>query len=397
MQASPRSAVVAAAVGRLAHDGLNRLIALAGVSAGRFLAVVRTAWAEGDAIFPIDPRLPAPAVAALLALIRPAVVRSDDGDVALDGAVPVCPGDAIVVATSGTTGQPKGAILTYAALVSSAYACHSALGVDSTRDHWLACLPLAHIGGLSIVTRSIVAGVPCTVHDVFDPVAVDAAYANGATLTSLVPAALARVDARRWRRILLGGSALPGMLPPNCVRTYGMTETASGVVYDGVALAGVELRADPSGQLHVRGPMLLRAYRTTTPDGHDPRTPDGWFATGDAGAVAADGTVTVHGRVGDVIVSGGEKVWPDPVERVLATVDGVAEVAIAGRADPVWGTRVVAYVVPRDPLDPPSLPALRDAVKAVLAAYCAPHELVLRTALPRTSIGKVIRSQLDDQ
>src|SRR5690606_7296801 len=113
------------------------------------------------------------------------------------------------------------------------------------------------------------------------------------------------------------------------------------------------------GQLHLRGPMLLRAYR----DGTDPKGAGGWLVTGDAGEVAGDGTITVRGRLGDVVVTGGEKVWPAPVEAALAGAAGVAEVAVTGRPDEEWGHRVVAFVVPDDPADPPVLDALRDAVK----------------------------------
>jgi O-succinylbenzoic acid--CoA ligase len=264
----------------------------------------------------------------------------------------------------------------------------------------LACLPLAHVGGLSVVTRAVLTGTALTVLPGFDAGAVDAAPAAGATLVSLVPAALARIDATRWRVVLLGGSAMPAGLPANAVRTYGMTETGSGVVYDGRPLEGAEVRVE-DGELAVRGPMLLRAYRTrfvagqdVSPDGVDPRTPEGWFRTGDAGAVADDGTVSVRGRIGDVIVTGGEKVWPEPVERILAGVPGVADIAVTGRDDPRWGQRVVALVVPTDPALPPPLDGLRAAVREHLAPWAAPRELVLVEALPRTALGKVRRADL---
>lgn len=192
---------------------------------------------------------------------------------------------------------------------------------------------------------------------------------------------------------------MPPSLPPNVVRTYGMTETGSGCVYDGRPIDGVGLAVE-DGQVLLRGPMLLRAYRTPsadgalTPEGVDPKRPDGWFATGDAGALDEHGTLGVEGRVGDVIVTGGEKVWPEPVERVLATAARVADVAVAGRPDERWGRRVVAFVVASDPSDPPSLDALRDHVRAQLPAYAAPHELVLVDAIPRTAIGKVRRADL---
>jgi O-succinylbenzoic acid--CoA ligase len=169
-----------------------------------------------------------------------------------------------------------------------------------------------------------------------------------------------------------------------------MSETGSGVVYDGVPLDGVELRV-VDGEIHVRAPMLLRCYR----DGTDPKDADGWFPTGDAGAWDPVGyRLSVWGRTGDLVITGGENVWPVAVERVLATHPGVAEVAVVGRPDPEWGSRVVALVVPSDPASPPSLASLRDAVRAELPAYAAPRELELLAALPRTSSGKVVRGRL---
>ena len=146
--------------------------------------------------------------------------------------------------------------------------------------------------------------------------------------------------------------------------------------------------------------MLLRAYRMAetdgvlTAEGTDPRRPDGWYATGDAGHLDPEGCLVVEGRIGEVIVTGGEKVWPEPVERVLTTAVGVADVAVGGRPDAGWGSRVVAFVVPTDSATPPTLAALRDCVKASLPAYAAPHELVLVDQIPRTAIGKVRRAAL---
>jgi o-succinylbenzoate---CoA ligase len=317
----------------------------------------------------------------------------------------VVDGDALVVATSGTTGDPKCVVLTHDAVRASAEATSARLGVDPDRDRWLACLPLAHVGGLSVVTRALATGTPLVVHDGFDAAAVTAAAGPDApggpvTLVSLVATALRRVDPALFRAVVLGGSAMPPDLPPNAVATYGMTETGSGVVYDGVPLDGVEVRTvdeaglpAPEGTIELRGPMLLRAYR----DGTDPRRPDGWFPTGDAGAWDPDaGRVRVFGRTGDLVITGGENVWPVAVERVLGAHPAVAEVAVVGRPDPEWGQRVVAIVVPADPASPPGLDALRDAVKAELPAYAAPRELVLAEALPRTALGKVARSALTE-
>jgi len=167
-----------------------------------------------------------------------------------------------------------------------------------------------------------------------------------------------------------------------------MTETGSGVVYDGQPLDGVEVRIDDDGQIHVRGPMLLRAYR----DDREPLA-GGWLATGDLGRWRPDGRLHVDGRQADLIITGGENVWPDPVERALRTNPSVADVAVTGTPDPEWGQVVTAYVVPSG-ATAPTLDELRSAVKAVLPAYCAPRVLHVVTVIPRTSLGKLRRTDL---
>jgi o-succinylbenzoate---CoA ligase len=355
---------------------VRRLLTLEARGTTEFVERLRTAWDEGDAVLPLDPRLPGPARAAVLAAARP-----DE---------PVEDGDALVVATSGTTGDPKAAVLTHSAVEASARATSRRLGVDPATDRWLACLPLAHVGGLSVVTRALVTGTPLTVQEGVDAPALAGAARAGCTLVSLVPAVLSRVEAAAFRTVVLGGSAMPADLPANAVTTYGMTETGSGVVYDGRPLDGVDVRV-VAGEVQVRGPMLLRAYR----DGTDPRTAGGWFPTGDAGEWdAATGRLRVFGRTGDLVITGGENVWPAAVERVLGAHPAVAEVAVTGVADPEWGQRVVALVVPADQARPPTLDALRDAVRRELPAYAAPRELRLVASLPRTTLGKVARAQL---
>ena len=205
---------------------------------------------------------------------------------------------------------------------------------------------------------------------------------------SLVSTALHRIDASRFRAILLGGARPPSSLPSNVVATYGMTETGSGVVYDGVPLDGVELRIT-AGEVHIRGSMLFRCYR----DGTSPLV-DGWFATGDGGRLDSDGRLVVDGRIGELIITGGENVWPQAVEAVLSEHPGISDVAIAGRPDTEWGQTVVAYVVPNG--DPPSLDELRDHVKASLPAFNAPRVLILVDVVPRTALGKIVRTSLSD-
>ncbi|MGH9124005.1 MAG: class I adenylate-forming enzyme family protein [Acidimicrobiales bacterium] len=358
-----------------------------------FVEALQRAWDDGDAVFPVDQRLAAGPRRRVVEAMAPAAVVDGTDRTALAGSRPMDPGDALVVATSGTTGDPKGVVLTHAAVAASARATSDRLGVDRAGDRWLACLPLSHVGGLSVVTRAVITGTGLEVHPRFDAAAVLAA-AGPTTLVSLVPTALGRVDAGRFKTVVLGGSAPPESLPVNVVTTYGMTETGSGVVYDGFPLAGVEVAVDGTAsgrsQIRLRGPMLLRAYR----DGTSPLDPNGWLATGDAGTLTTDGRLVVHGRLSDLIISGGENVWPSAVESVLLRHPAVLEAAVAGRPDPEWGEAVVAWVTATDPDAPPSLSELRELVKSELAPWAAPRRLVLVPALPRTSIGKVRRSDL---
>lgn len=369
---------------------MARLVALALPGGPAYVDAIERVWADGDAIAPLDLRLPRAELDRVLAALAPGAVIEADGDVrSLEGGRPLEPGDAAVVATSGTTGEPKAVIHTRESVAASAAATAAALDVDPATDRWLACLPLAHIGGLAVVMRSLVTGTPVEVHDGFDPDAAIAAAERGATLVSLVTRALNQVPAEAFRTILIGGAAPPPDRASNVIATYGMTETGSGIVYDRVPLDGVEIDIDRSGEILLRGPMLFRAYR------HDPDPMvDGWFPTGDLGHWDEDGLLRVEGRRGDVIVTGGEKVWPARIEAVLATHPDVAEVALTGRPDADWGHRVVAVVVPRDNTSPPSLEELRELVGSHFPAWCEPREVVLRAGLPRTNLGKVRRGEL---
>ena len=364
---------------------MPELVAIDLPGGDRFVDELVRAWDRGDAVLPVDQRLPAAAKHDLVDRMGASVVVTDTDRHRRPGR-PVEDGDAAVVATSGSTGEPKGVVLTHGAIAASAAATSARLAVTDD-DHWLACLPLSHVGGLSVVFRALHTGTRLTVHPAFDAHAVDRC---DATLVSLVGTALRRIDPTRFRTIVLGGSRPPTDRPPNTVTTYGMTETGSGVVYDGRPLDGVELRI-VDDEVHVRCPMLLRCYR----DGTDPRTPDGWYPTGDLGAIDATGSLTVHGRRGDLIISGGENVWPEAVEAAVRTHPDVADVAVVGEDDDEWGQVVTALVVPVDAGRPPSLGSVRDHVKSLLPAFSAPRRVVVRSELPRTTLGKLIRTKLD--
>jgi len=378
------------------------LVALAMPPGPRFVDELRRAWDQGDAVAPLDVRLAGPARRALLEALRPAVVVDEAGErFAQSGSVPTEPGDAAVMASSGTTSigpvpRPKGVVLTMEAIWASARATSARIGVDPARDRWLCCLPVAHVGGFALIARAILTDTPLALLPRFDAEAVEAEARRGATLVSLVPTTLARIDPAHFRVIVLGGSAPPESLPENVVATYGLTETGSGVVYGGMPLDGVEVDVVPDdrasdgvGRIRLRCPMLARAYR----DGSPVAGPDGFFDTGDAGRLD-DRRLVVEGRLDELIVTGGEKVWPAAVEAVLAGLDSVAEVAVAGVPDSTWGQRVVAWVVPSDPARPPTLEEAKAVVRAELASFAAPKDVLVVEALPRTSIGKPRRLAL---
>jgi o-succinylbenzoate---CoA ligase len=223
---------------------------------------------------------------------------------------------------------------------------------------------------------------------------------------SLVPTMLRRLlDAgaplHEFRCILVGAAATPPALRAAAdaagapvFETYGATETWAGVVYDGVALDGVQVRIDDSDEVQVRGPMLMRGYRFDAERTAAAFTPDGWYRTGDLGAFDARGALQVFGRIDDLINTGGVNVSPTAVEDALAGHPGVADLCIAGRPDAEWGERVVAFVLPRDHGRPPSLDELRAFGRERLSAAQLPREIVLVDSLPRTASGKVRRHEL---
>ncbi|MGH9043897.1 MAG: AMP-binding protein [Acidimicrobiales bacterium] len=381
---------------------MTRLVALDLPGGREFVDALRRVWERGDAVTVLDRRLARPALEAALAVLAPDSVIDHSGERGLDGAGAE-PGDALVMTTSGSWGAPKAAVLTHEAVLASAVATSKALGVDPSVHRWICCLPLAHIGGLSVVTRALLSSTSVEVLARFDAQRVEALGRSGAgTHVSLVPTTLRRIDPSVFERILLGGAAPPPGLPKNVVTTYGMTETGSGVVYDGRPLEGVELGFGTGeqgngapGEILLRCPMQLRCYR----DGSDPTIsgPDargGWLPTADRGHLDAQGALVVDGRLAEAVSTGGETVWPDAVEKVIATHPKVREVAVWKRPDPEWGERVVAWIVPTDPADPPTLSEIGRGVSEQLSGWSAPRELVLVPGLPKGPSGKLSRTRL---
>lgn len=374
---------------------MTRLIALDLPGGSAFLLALRRCWDRGDAVLVLDQRLPPAARTALIGAARPhATITVDDPEpVPLEPGAPLLDdGDALVVATSGSTGVPKVLVHTRSSLQAHADAVHAHLDVDPARDRWLACLPLNHLGGFGVVARSVLTGTRVEVTDGFDATTVAAAPARfGTTLVSLVATALDRIEPTPFRWVVLGGSADPAVRPPNVVRTYGLTETGGGVVYEGTPLPGVEVRVADDGTIALRTPTTARGRRSSDGTVSPIVDPDGWLATGDLGGWSPDGRLAVAGRADELIITGGENVWPGPVEDLLRTHPMVADVLVRGEPDHEWGERVVALVVPTDPARPPSLDQLRDHVKAGLPPASAPRLLRLVPSIPRTSLGKPVR------
>lgn len=388
------------------------LLAIVAAPGPAWVGIIREAWEAGAAVFPVDHRLPPRERDALLARAHPTAAWDGEAVTRFPDRAEAAPETALVVATSGTAGTPKLAELTHAAVRAAIEGSAARLGC-AREDPWLCCLPPAHMGGLLVLLRSVVSDALVEVHPSFDPARVARA---SAAFTSLVPTMLSRLLDRgagagietplaRFRAVLVGGAALSPNLGArardagvNVVETYGLTETCGGVVYDGRPFDGTEVRVgtgedDTAGEIFLRGPTLFSGYRADPAATRAARTEDGWLRTRDAGAIE-DGRLHVLGRLDDVVVTGGEKVWPEEVETALREHPRVADAGIAGTPDPEWGARVVAFVVPAPGADPPGLDELRAFVKERLAAYKAPRQLVLLPRLPRTESGKLRRMAL---
>jgi O-succinylbenzoic acid--CoA ligase len=359
-------------------------------------------WDGGFAALPLSPSLPGAEVGALLEELKPARIEDESGCTDLPGGVPVAEGVAVVIATSGASGKPKGVELSHAALEWSARAYAERLGTRPG-ERWLGCLPLSHIGGLGILVRSRLAGTEPVIHDRFDPEAV--AAEQDTTLISLVPTTLMRlmdagVDLARYSAVLIGGAGLPAATAERArfagirlVHTYGLTETCGGCNFDGVPLDGAEFRVVDE-MIRVRGPMLMNGYRLN-PELTSDALEGGWLHTADRGRIDSNGVLEVFGRADDLIVTGGEKVSAIEVENLIQTHPLVADAAVAGIDDYRWGQAVAALIVPRGS-SVPTLRELKGFLTGKIAGFKAPKRILIVDEVPRTASGKVRRQAVRD-
>lgn len=300
---------------------------------------------------------------------------------------------AVVLTTSGSSGEPKGVLLSRDALIASATATHDRLGGPG---QWLLPMKPYFVGGLQILTRSLLAG---TTPVVADDLTAAASMTGDRRYTAMVPTQLTRYldtapDAlRSFDAIVIGGASMGDELKARAaaagvtvVPAYGMTETGSGCVYAGLPLDGTELRLD-DGRILIKGPTLFSGYRLQ-PALTKEVLQDGWFRTQDRGRFV-DGRLEVVGRVDDVVISGGVNVTLPAVQARLLEHPDVADAVVLGVPDEEWGSRVVAFVVGSAALDD-----VRDFVSETLPRTWAPRELVRLDALPMLGSGKVDRQRL---
>lgn len=329
---------------------------------------------------------------------------------------------ATILYTSGTTGRPKPVPLTWANHRANLAGSLERLGTLPD-DDWLCPLPLAHVGGLAVLLRSAALGTAATLLERFEAETVTALLAAGrVTLASMVPTMVHRLleldrplPAPRLRAILLGGGPVDADTLTRAharglplVPTYGLTETASqlttmppaearrkaGTV--GLPIAGAEVEVR-DGTIWVRGPMVMAGYLDRPADNAARFDDAGWFSTGDLGHLDTEGYLTIETRREDLILTGGENVYPAEVEAALASHPAVAESAVVGLADREWGQRLVAVVVVRPGLAPPSPAVLGAHLRTRLAPFKVPRAWFFRPELPRTASGKLRRGSLREE
>jgi O-succinylbenzoic acid--CoA ligase len=335
-----------------------------------------------------------------------------------EGAVGAEAGDperpAVIVFTSGTTGRPKGALLTLANQLASARAAASVLRL-ADGDRWLASLPFFHVGGLGIVQRCLLAGACVALPESFsaeslgravEALGVSHISAVDATLRRMLEARAGRALPDRVRAVVVGGGPMsPGLLDacPQALASYGLTESCAMVTLvrpgaerrarltAGRPLPGVDLRIAEDGVIEVRGPMVMRGYLDDAA-ATAAALRDGWLRTGDLGEMEPDGSLRVLSRRDDLIISGGENVYPAEIEHVLREHPEVADAVVVGTPDEAWGEVPLALVELRHP----GAPDLRAFLEPRLARYKLPR-IVFVEAIPRLANGKPDRAAIKCQ
>ncbi len=387
----------AASLSSVSRHSEGQLVAVVerGPAAAR---LVRAVWDAGAAVCVLDPDLPPRRLRELIEALSPHWVADRRGTTPMRSPRELPPGTRAVVATSGSTARPKLVCLSEASMVASARAVTSVVGAESG-DRWLVCLPLHYVAALAILARAEVTGASLEVHDGFDPEAV-AQAASRCQLVSVVATMLRRLVARRaplrrFRTILAGGGSIPSDLVAtakdagaNVVVTYGMTETNGGCFHDGHPLPGVGVRISKEGEILISGPVLMEGYLGDPELTRRTIDANGWLHTGDLGSIR-DGVLQVSGRLSGLISTGGVKVAPALVEEVLIRHPGVSDVAVLGVPDPEWGERVVAFVVPTERSNPPTLEEIRRAGSGRLSPAELPKQVVVVDFIPRDERGKL--------
>ena len=351
-------------------------------------------------------------------LLSPSLDISDGETPSLDQGEPESP--ALICYTSGTTGQPKGAVLSHANCLASAEGLRHAWRWQQ-EDRLLLCLPLFHMHGLGVgLHGTLYNGSSAVLYRSFDPDRLlSDVSAQEATLFFGVPTMYHRfathpeVAKLSGLRLCVSGSApLPATLHEKIesatgqrvLERYGMTETLMLVSnpFDaerragsvGFPLPGVELRLEGEPpEIQVRGPNVFAGYWERPKANAEAFTADGWFKTGDLGAQDAEGYISIVGRAKELIISGGYNIYPREIEDVLRKHPAIDDVAVVGEASEEWGETVVAYAVASEPLN---IEALRQSIGDQLASFKHPRALHIIDALPRNALGKVQKHRLQD-